>query len=90
MEVYCQNYEESERGWGTRPDGHTLHLSRNDAVKFAQDYCRLGVLPQVPAEYSRPLGQLKMVPVDSKTLEELRADHKRGGLGIWGDVSRWR
>lgn len=25
--VICQKWEESERGWGTRPNGYSLHLA---------------------------------------------------------------
>ena len=87
--VYCQNYEESERGWGTRPDGHSFHLSREDAGQFAQDYCQLGTLPQAPDEYSRPIGELAHVEVDAKTFKELERARADGKLGIWGDPASW-
>ncbi len=32
--VIIQNWEESERGWGTRPDGWTIHIDREQSVRM--------------------------------------------------------
>lgn len=58
--VFCQQWEESERGWGVRPDGFSLHLSVEDAKAFASDFMKnqrrlLG--EAVPDEYERPCGE---------------------------------
>jgi hypothetical protein len=50
--VYRQNWLESERGWGIRPDGYSLHLSRLDRDVYVRQYWDR--MPnQVPDEYSR-------------------------------------
>ena len=68
--VWMQEWEESERGWGTRPDGFTLHHKEEDidlfltamrdreAEMFGPDY--------VPNEYSRPYGRPFAVKVPAK------------------------
>ena len=37
--VYLQHWEESERGWGIRPDGCSLHLTLEDRKKYIEKYC---------------------------------------------------
>lgn len=55
-QVIVVRWEESEAGWGTRPDGYSLHKDDAAARQFIQDYW--AKMPkQVPEEYSRPLGQ---------------------------------
>ena len=63
--VLCQKWEESERGWGTRPDGYSLHLSEADRKCFIKEHW--GRLPdEVPDEYSRPSGTPYWCEVDEK------------------------
>lgn len=51
--VLCQLWEESERGWGVRPDGYSLHLSENDRQDYINAYWER--MPKsVPDEYERP------------------------------------
>ena len=76
--VVKQLWEESERGWGTRPDGYSLHLSEADRVAFVKDYW--SKMPkEVPESYSRPYGGPTVVDVDVETYEKVR-DSKNG---IW-------
>ncbi len=53
--VFVQLWEESERGWGARPDGFSLHLSQDHRDKYIKEYWD-GMPPSAPDEYSRPLG----------------------------------
>lgn len=65
--LYVVAWEESERGWGVRPDGCSVHLSEKSAMDFIkrqQDSLPKGV---VPDEYSRPSGKPYLVEV-SKSL----------------------
>jgi hypothetical protein len=34
--LYLQYWEESERGWGVRPDGCSLHLTKDDCKSYIQ------------------------------------------------------
>lgn len=38
MKVFIQNWTEYERGWGSRPDGFTVHLSIADRDKYVKDF----------------------------------------------------
>ena len=52
-QIIYVSWEESERGWGTRPDGSSLHLTIHDFRVFLKEYW--DTLPDSPpSEYSRP------------------------------------
>ncbi len=56
LALYAIVWEETERGWGTRPDGYSFHRSQDEATKFINEY--QSKLPkEVPDEYSRPLSE---------------------------------
>jgi len=76
-EVHCINWVEHERGTGSRPDGHTLHLTQAEASRFIKDYWD-SMPGQAPETYSRP-GRVFVVLVDSKTHARVA---KEGS--IWG------
>lgn len=68
--VFAQDWEESERGWGVRPDGVTLHLSLKDVeehIKAHWDY----LPPEVPEEYSRPAGKPYEIEIDGVLYDTL-------------------
>jgi len=76
--VICQKWEESERGWGTRPDGYTLHLTDTDRKQFVQDYW--DKMPDsAPDEYSRPCGTAYPCEVDDETFLAI----KESKNGVW-------
>ncbi len=53
LALYAIEWEESERGWGVRPDGYSFHRSPEEAKEFIEEYQKK--LPkEVPDEYSRP------------------------------------
>jgi len=68
---YFQRWEESERGWGVRPDGCSIHLSEDFHKKYLNEIynIRQGEL-LVPYEYERITGPL-MECFISDTLFEL-------------------
>lgn len=55
-QVYKQDWFESEKGWGTRPDGCSFHTSIEDCNSFITQYW-LRMPDEVPREYSRPCGK---------------------------------
>lgn len=65
-EVIRQEWWESERGWGHRPDGYSLHLSEDDRKAFIADYWARQP-NAVPATYSLPIGDPQTVQVDLST-----------------------
>jgi hypothetical protein len=54
--IVVQRWVESERGWGTRPDGYSAHLSMHDCRRFVEDYWRGQPDGPVPDSYERPDG----------------------------------
>jgi hypothetical protein len=56
--VYLQYWEESERGWGVRPDGCSLHLTKEDHKKYIDSiYKERETHTEVPYEYDRIVGE---------------------------------
>jgi hypothetical protein len=81
--VYCVNWVESERGWGQRPDGYSLHISGEVAKEYSDDYMerQRGALGNdVPDEYSYP-GSLRLVRVNEEIYNEVK---NRGSVRYWG------
>jgi len=68
-------WTETEAGWGQRPDGYSLHLTREDSETYVKDYWNKmpdrGPNGEVPYEYSRP-GDPMVTEVDAKTLREIK------------------
>lgn len=72
--VLEQSWVESERGWGTRPDGETLHLTREDRDAYVKGYYAVwNNEDSAPDCYTRAEGEPRVVDVDGKTYKKLRA-----------------
>jgi len=75
--VWCQEWEESERGWGVRPDGYSLHLTSEQAKTYVDEYWReekkSNPSGRVPEEYSRECGAPYKIIVDKKTYDTIKA-----------------
>lgn len=92
-EVVVQNWTETERGWGQRPDGYTVHLSLEDCRKYRADFMenqRSTLGEEVPDEYTFPSGEPYLASIslpDLKILELERKPEAEGGTdssGLWG------
>jgi hypothetical protein len=79
------DWEESERGWGIRPDGYSLHLTKEDSEAFVKEYWDTmpdrGPNGEVPDEYSRPDDEPHIVSVDAKTLKKIKKS--KNGIRYW-------
>jgi hypothetical protein len=71
-EVIVQKWEESEAGWGARPDGYSLHLTEDARKAFVSEYWA-GMPKEVQADYSRTDGTPYKAEVDSETFEKVKA-----------------
>lgn len=78
--VIYVSWEESERGWGCRPDGCSLHLSEKDYHTFEKEYWN-SMPDTAPDEYSRPAGR----PVEVQVVQELygRIQNSKNGIRLW-------
>lgn len=63
--IYLQYWEESERGWGVRPDGCSIHLSLDEHKKYINSiYKERENSTEVPYEYDRIVGNPIEVMID--------------------------
>ena len=73
--VIVQKWEESERGWGARPDGYSVHKSMADLRQYLADEReaerRRNPSGIVPDEYSRTCGSPYEVDVDAAAFEAI-------------------
>jgi len=84
----CQKWEESEAGWGIRPDGYSLHLTEEDRKKYVEEFWkhqRTVLGEAVPHEYTRESGMPYIVVVDKATYKELVAAKAAKKFGISKD-----
>jgi hypothetical protein len=70
--VWAQEWEESERGWGCRPDGFSVHFRKEDIDDFLNEMRKRESEGQpkgyIPDSYSRPCGEPFMVKITDKKL----------------------
>jgi len=65
------SWTESEKGWGIRPDGCSLHLITDDSRDFVEAYwARMPDEP--PEEYSKPAGEPVKVFVSPKIYKQIQ------------------
>ena len=98
--VIAQEWEESERGWGVRPDGLSLHLNDHDRVQFIKRqqerqrryFEELGIT-DTPDEYTRPRGAGAIIDVNARIYADVRK-HQYGchtkyqSIAHAGDLSK--
>ncbi len=72
--VFVQNWEESERGWGTRPDGFTVHVDGAQLAAYVRWHNQTyNNLPEAPDEYTRTSGEPIEVEVDSELFDRIKS-----------------
>ena len=83
--VILVEWTESERGWGQRSDGVSLHLSTEAAQAYVDNYWaeekKRNPSGDVPYEYVRPERARIMVSVDDDLFELIRENEC--GLRLW-------
>jgi hypothetical protein len=72
LAVVVQKWEESERGWGTRPDGYSVHLTESDRIAFIAEYWARMPSGPAPDEYERPDGTPYLAEVAANKVAEFR------------------
>lgn len=84
--VIVQKWEESERGWGTRPDGYSIHKSAEDLRRYLADEWaaekKRNPSGVVPDEYSRVCGTPYEAEVDAETYASIG---ERRGLRVFNN-----
>ena len=86
--AYLLYWEESERGWGTRPDGVTIALTKEDiasAIKRHWDNEKKhNPSGETPDEYTRPCGDPKLTVISPVLKEEIE-ETKFKSLRLWNN-----
>jgi len=83
--IVIQEWEESERGWGVRPDGFTMHKTMSDRDAFVKAYhAKHNNLSEAPDEYTRTSGNPYVKDVNQKTYDAIA----KSTLGMWGKGNR--
>lgn len=78
--VFIQNWTERERGWGQRPDGFTIHLSKEHHKNYVSYYMKTyNNADSVPDEYTTTDGDPIEIEVDSELYGRIKraSDFKR-------------
>ena len=84
-QVVYVSWEESERGWGTRPDGCSLHLTKADFEIYLDNYW--DKMPdEAPDEYSRPAGTPVAVSVGLRLYARIK--ETKNGLHLSQDKEK--
>lgn len=79
---YLQAWTESERGWGQRPDGHTLYPTLEDrTAHIAKDVAERG--SDIPDAYSFADGEPKLVRITEDAANRIVASD---GKWIWAHI----
>lgn len=92
ISIIIQRWEESEAGWGVRPDGYTIHLTREDRDKFVDRFWkdqkeRLG--EATPPEYTRVAGEPQEAKIIKNGTFHRKLLKEKDKHGIWGHPSSW-
>jgi hypothetical protein len=69
--AYLQFWEESERGWGVRPDGCSLHLNSELHKSFVDGVYKSRDYGNIPHEYDRVNGNVLEVLVSETIYREI-------------------
>jgi hypothetical protein len=98
METYtviCQGWEESEAGWGIRPDGFSLHLTLEDRDVFAQEFWtrqkefyRKEGISGTPKNYNRQSGRPFETIVNQAIYDKIVASEN--GIRCWHSIVDWK
>lgn len=94
--AFCQVWEESEAGWGQRPDGYSVHYSLEDAKEYVKEYLSdqkkyfdsRGV-KGTPHEYTRPAGEPYECKLSKKMAIELVGQISLGRKGLRVDNNKY-
>jgi hypothetical protein len=75
--IVVQEWEESEAGWGVRPDGASLHLNEPDRAVFCKGFWdnvkKANPSGAVPHEYTRESGPPTTMTVSQEVIDKVAA-----------------
>jgi len=85
--IVVQKWLESERGWGSRPDGFSLHLTAADCEAYRKKYWdderKSNTSGETPDEYSRECGPPILLDVEDVVYDAIIAAKKNKGIRVY-------
>ena len=82
-----EKWTEYERGWGSRPDGTSLHLTDKNYKLFVEDYLvkerQRNSSGKVPDEYTTFDSNPTIVQISDKLYKKLCTKNNKKNNGIW-------
>lgn len=86
--VYAQQWFEYERGWGSRPDGITLHSSRQKRDAYVEHYNKTyNNKKVVPDCYTRASDTPQLIEVEDDIYKEVLEVERANGDN---DAALWK
>lgn len=79
--VIVQKWEESERGWGTRPDGYSIHRNEAERKTYCEEYWKR-MPASAPDEYSREGGTPYEADIEEAQYQTLINAVESGQSGV--------
>ena len=94
MEVLVQSWIESEAGWGIRPDGISIHFSKESLKEYVDAYwdrMQKTYGSRTPHEYSRPEGEPVIMTVIHEGADERVLANVLAGKDFrhWENNPKW-
>ena len=83
----CQLWTEYERGWGSRPDGCSLHLGEENHKKFCAAYWQ-NMPSNAPDEYSTEDGDPFLAVVNIELYDRLVLSKEEQGIWVFASEMR--
>lgn len=83
------SWTETESGWGCRPDGASLHLTKEDYNSYVKKYwkeLRERYGENTPHEYSHPDENPRVIKVSNELYEEIKKSDD--GIIVWNNRYR--
>lgn len=88
--VVMQRWYESERGWGQRPDGCSLHLTEKHRVAYCKKYWddekKRNTSGEVPDEYSKEDGSPVLINLDKRSKLYKDLVKSKNGIRVYGEL----
>lgn len=79
--LWAVEWEESEQGWGVRPDGFSFHRSPENANQYVQDiYSKYPY--KVPSDYSRACSNPTLIEVSDELYTRVMQSTQLG-VRLW-------
>lgn len=78
--AFLDTWTETERGWGQRSDGCSIHLTKEDYKKYVESYWS-SMPASTPDEYERPDNFVREIVLGTKLFNRLKKSES--GIRIW-------